>query len=132
MRIRTLSIPVSDQQHALEFYTEKLGFIKRHDVPVGGGNRWLTVVSSEEPDGPEILLEPAPLHFEPSKVFQKAVYDAGMPWTQFEVTDVDAEHERLAALGVEFSTEPTDTGDVRIAVFDDTCGNRLLLVQTSS
>ena len=76
MRIRIVGIPVLDQEKALKFYTQKLGFIKKHDIPVGGGNRWLTVVSAEEPDGPEVSLEPAPNHFEPVKVFQKALFDA--------------------------------------------------------
>ena len=129
MKIKVVSIPVSDQQHALEFYTETLGFETKHDIPLGGGNRWLTVVSSEEPDGPQFLLEPAPLHFEPSKVYQKALYDAGMPCNQISVDDIKAEHERLSAKGVEFSMEPTDVGGAKIAIFDDTCGNFLQLIQ---
>ena len=97
MKATILSIPVRDQQQALAFYTEKLGFIKKKDIPLGGGNRWLTLVSPEAPEGPELLLEPSPLHFEPAKVFQEALSQAGMPWTQFEVQDVDREYERLTA-----------------------------------
>ena len=83
----------------------------------------MTVVSKEAQDGPEILLEPAPLHFEPAKVFQEALMEAGIPWTQFDVDNVDAEYERLTQLGVTFSVKPTVMGTVKIAVFDDTCGN---------
>ncbi len=81
MRAKVVSIPVLDQEKALKFYTEKLGFVKNVDVPLGGGNRWLTVVSKEEQDGTEVLLEPAPNHFEPAKVYQKALFDAGIPYT---------------------------------------------------
>ncbi|MEM6772464.1 MAG: VOC family protein [Bacteroidota bacterium] len=129
MKITVVSIPVSDQAAALDFYTNKLGFVKKHDIPVGGENRWLTVVSKEDPDGPELLLEPSPLHFEPAKTFQAAVYDAGMPWTQFNVDNVEEEHARLTKLGVEFSMGPTDAGTVKIAILDDTCGNRIQLVE---
>ena len=129
MRVTAISVPVLDQQNALEFYTEKLGFIKKRDIPVGGGNRWLTVVSKEAQDGPEILLEPAPLHFEPAKVFQKALKDAGIPWTQFDVDSVDSEYDRLTQLGVEFSVKPTVMGTVKIAVFNDTCGNFIQIVE---
>lgn len=129
MKIRVVSVPVLDQEKALKFYTEKLNFVKKHDIPVGGGNRWLTVVSPDEPDGPEALLEPSPLHFDPAKVFQEAVYDAGMPWTQFHVDDATAEYKRLTDLGVSFSMEPTDVGSAVIAIFDDTCGNNIQLVQ---
>lgn len=130
MRINIISIPVLDQEKALKFYTEKLGFIKNKDVPVGGGNRWLTLVSKDAQDGPELSLEPGPLHFEPSKVYQDALMEAGIPYTQFDVDSVDAEYERLTGLGVEFSVKPTDVGTVKIAVFNDTCGNNIQLVET--
>ena len=129
MKVTVISIPVRDQEKALKFYTEKLGFIKKKDVPLGGGNRWLTLVSKEWQDGPELLLEPAPKHFEPSKVYQDALMEAGIPWTQFDVQDVDAEYERLTKLGVEFSVKPTDMGTVKIAVFNDTCGNNIQIVE---
>lgn len=129
MRARVISIMVLDQEKALQFYTEKLGFVKKVDMPVSEDSRWLTVVSQEDPDGPEILLEPAPLHFEPAKVFQKSLVDAGIPYTQFECNDVQAEYDRLLALGVEFSVKPTEMGTVKIAVLDDTCGNYIQLVQ---
>lgn len=129
MRVTIISIPVRDQEKALQFYTQKLGFLKKKDTPLGGGNRWLTLVSKEAQGGPEILLEPAPNHFEPSKVFQEALMEAGIPYTQFDVDDVDAEYERLTQLGVEFSVKPATMGVVKYAVFNDTCGNNIQLVQ---
>jgi len=129
MKATLISIPVRDQEKALTFYTEKLGFIKKKDDPIGGGNRWLTVVSKAWPDGPELLLEPAPLHFEPSRVYQEALMEAGIPWTQFDVDNINAEYERLTALGVEFSVKPTEMGNVKYAIFNDTCGNNIQLVQ---
>ena len=129
MRVTIISIPVRDQEKALKFYTEKLGFIKKLDMPLEGGNRWLTLVSKEAQEGPEILLEPAPLHFEPSKVFQDALMDAGMPYTQFDVDNVQFEYERLTELGVEFSMKPTQMGTVKVAVFNDTCGNNIQLLE---
>ena len=130
MRVTIIGIPVLDQQKALEFYTEKLGFIKKLDQPLEGGNRWLTLVSAEAQDGPEILLEPAPLHFEPSKVFQDALMEAGIPYTQFDVDDVQKEYDRLTDLGVAFSMKPTEMGTVKVAVLNDTVGNNIQLVET--
>jgi len=129
MKVTLISIPVRDQEKALKFYTEKLGFLKKLDTPLEGGNRWLTLVSPEAQDGPELLLEPAPLHFEPSKVFQDALMDAGIPYTQFDVDDVQKEYDRLIGLDVEFSVNPTEMGTVKFAVFNDTCGNNIQLVQ---
>lgn len=129
MKVTLISIPVQDQEKALQFYTKKLGFIKKKDEPLGGGNRWLTLVSKDWQDGPELLLEPAPNHFEPSKVYQNALMEAGIPWTQFDVVNVDAEYERLSKLGVEFTTKPTMAGNVTYAILNDTCGNYIQLVQ---
>lgn len=129
MKVTLISIPVRDQEKALKFYTEKLGFLKKKDLPLGGGNRWLTLVSAEWQDGPELLLEPAPNHFEPCKVFQDALMDAGYPYTQFDVQNVDAEYDRLMELDVEFSMKPTEMGTVKVAVFNDTCGNNIQLVE---
>lgn len=129
MRVRVISIPVRDQEKALKFYTEKLGFVKKRDIPLDGGHRWLTLVAKEEQDGPELLLEPAPLHFEPSKVFQEALMEAGIPYTQFNVEDVQAEYDRLIDLGVEFSIQPTTMGTVKLAVLNDTCGNYIQLIE---
>jgi len=129
MKVTLISIPVRDQEKALKFYTEKLGFVKKKDIPLGGDNRWLTLVSGEWQDGPELLLEPAPNHFEPSKVFQDALMEAGIPWTQFDVQNVVTEYERLTKIGVEFSVKPTEMGTVKVAVFNDTCGNNIQLVE---
>lgn len=129
MKVTLISIPVRDQEKALLFYTEKLGFMKKRDVPLEGGNRWLTLVSAEWQDGPELLLEPAPNHFEPSKVYQDALMEAGFPYTQFDVDNVDTEYERLIELGVDFSVKPTTMGTVKFAVLNDTCGNNIQLVE---
>ncbi len=129
MKVTLISIPVRDQEKALLFYTEVLGFLKKKDMPLEGGNRWITLVSREAQDGPELLLEPAPLHFEPSRVYQDALMEAGIPYTQFDVDSVDKEYERLSNLGVEFSVKPTIMGTVKIAVFNDTCGNNIQLVE---
>jgi catechol 2,3-dioxygenase-like lactoylglutathione lyase family enzyme len=128
MKVKIISIPVPDQEKALAFYTGKLGFVKKVDVPLGK-DRWLTVVSEEQQDGPEILLEPAPNHFEPARTYQKALFDAGIPYTQFNVDNVQQEYERLVGLGVEFSIKPTEMGTVKIAVFNDTCGNNIQIVE---
>lgn len=129
MKVKVIGIPVQDQEKALEFYTEKLGFVKKVDVPLGEDSRWLTVVSKEEQDGPEVLLEPSPNHFEPAKTYQKALFDAGIPYTQFNVDNVQQEYERLVSLGVEFSIRPTEMDTVKIAVFNDTCGNNIQIVE---
>ena len=129
MKVKLISVPVLDQDKALAFYTQKLGFVKKVDVPLTEDTRWLTVVSREEQDGPEVLLEPAPNHFEPAKTYQKALFDAGIPYTQFNVDNVQQEFERLASVGVEFSVKPTEIGTVKIAVFNDTCGNNIQIVE---
>ncbi len=129
MKIRLISIPVSDQEAALKFYADTLGLVKKFDIPLGEGNRWLTLVSGEEPDGPEVLLEPAPNHFEPSKVYQKALFDAGLPCAQFNVENAQAAYERLMEKGVEFRMKPTVMGGAKVAIFDDTCGNYIQLVE---
>lgn len=129
MKVKVISIPVQDQEKALIFYTERLNFLKKIDIPLSEGNRWLTIVSKEEPDGTEILLEPSPNHFEPAKVYQNALFDAGIPYTQLNCEDVQYEFERLTKLGVEFSVTPTEMGTVKIAVFNDTCGNHIQIVQ---
>lgn len=129
MKVTLISIPVRDQEKASKFYTENLGFIIKKDAPLDGGNRWLTLVSPEWQDGPELLLEPAPNHFEPSKVYQDALMEAGIPYTQFDVANVDSEYERLLKLDVEFSVKPTEMGTVKFAVFNDTCGNNIQIIQ---
>jgi predicted enzyme related to lactoylglutathione lyase len=126
MKIKITSVMVDDQDKALKFYTEKLLFIKKTEIPLGE-HKWLTVVSGEEPDGVELLLEP--MGFEPARVFQKALKDAGIPLTQFYVDNIQSEYERLEKLGVKFNMKPTQMGPVTIAVLDDTCGNNIQLVQ---
>ncbi len=129
MRIKVMGLPVKDQSQALDFYTNILGFVKKIDAPLSEGNRWLTVVSKYDQDGPQVLLEPAPNHFEPAKVFQEELFKAGIPYTGFYVDDVEKEYERLSKLGVEFSVKPTDVGMAIMAVFNDTCGNNIQLVE---
>jgi predicted enzyme related to lactoylglutathione lyase len=129
MRAQWVSIPVQDQEQALAFYTGKLGFITKHDIPLGGENRWLTVVSEADPEGTEVVLEPSPRHFEPARTYQEALFAAGIPCTQFRVNDLQVEYDRLVQLGVVFSMQPTDAGAVVIAVLNDTCGNYVQLVQ---
>jgi catechol 2,3-dioxygenase-like lactoylglutathione lyase family enzyme len=126
MRILLSSVMVDDQAKALAFYTEKLGFVKKQDIDMGEA-RWLTVVSPEDNSGVELLLEPT--GHPASKVFQKALFDDGIPLTTFAVTDVQVEYERLLALDVEFSTEPTNVGPTTVAVFNDTCGNWIQIYQ---
>ncbi|MDA2807068.1 VOC family protein [Nocardiopsis suaedae] len=126
MRIYVTSVFVDDQEKALDFYTRVLGFQKKHDVPLGGP-RWLTVVSSEEPDGTELLLEPD--GHPAAGAYKKALVADGIPATSFAVDDIAAEHGRLTGLGVRFTQPPTEMGGVTTAVFDDTCGNLIQIVQ---
>ncbi|MCY1043938.1 VOC family protein [Corallococcus sp. bb12-1] len=126
MRINITSVMVDDQAKALKFYTEVLGFVTKVDVPLGE-HRWLTVVSPEAQAGTELLLEP--MGFAPSRVYQKALFDAGIPLTAFGVDDCQAEYERMLKLGVVFRSKPTPMGPVIVAVFEDTCGNLLQMVQ---
>ena len=126
IKIHLTSVLVDNQERALKFYTQKLGFIKKTDVPLGE-HKWLTVVSANELNGVELVLEP--LAFEPARVFQKALKEAGIPWTSFKVDDLTKEYERLKSLGVEFTMEPRTMGPVRMAVLDDTCGNNIQLAQ---
>ena len=120
MRINLTSVLVDDQDKALRFYTEVLGFRQKHDVPMGE-HRWITVVSSEDPGGTELVLEPD--QHPAAKPFKEALVADGIPFTSFGVDDVHAEYERLIGLGVLFTQQPTDMGPVTTAVLDDTCGN---------
>lgn len=126
MRINLCSVLVDDQEKALRFYTETLGFQKKHDIPLGV-HRWLTVVSPENPNGTELVLEPD--EHPAVKPFKSALVEDGIPFTSFAVTDVAAEHKRLEALGVRFTQPPIDYGTVITAVFDDTCGNLIQIAQ---
>ncbi|MAN77364.1 VOC family protein [Pelagibacterium flavum] len=127
MKIYVTSVYVDDQNKALDFYTAKLGFIKKHDIPVDGENRWLTVVSPDAPDGVELLLEPSA--HPATAPFKQALVADGIPLTSFQVDDIDAEYARLSALGVAFTLPPTNAGPVKMAVLDDTCGNLIQIVQ---
>jgi catechol 2,3-dioxygenase-like lactoylglutathione lyase family enzyme len=126
IRIKLTSVYVDDQDKALKFYTEVLGFVKKRDIPVGKA-KWLTVVSPDEPDGTELLLEPS--DNPATRTFKKAVFEQGIPFTAFGVDDLQQTYERLKKLGVVFSVTPTNTGMAKIAVFDDTCGNLIQLFQ---
>lgn len=127
MKIKLSGIYVDDQQKALEFYTDVLGFRKSQDIPVGEF-RWLSVVSPEGNDT-ELSLEPNANPI--AKTYQEALFGQGIPINAFEVDDLDSEFKRLSDLGVAFTTEPTDAGDVRLAVFADTCGNLIQIYQHS-
>ncbi len=120
MRINLTSVLVDNQDKALRFYTEVLGFVKKTEVPLGE-HRWLTVVAPDAPDGVELLLEPDA--HPAARPFKQALVADGIPYTSFAVDDVHAEAERLRALGVRFAQEPTEMGPVTTAVLDDTCGN---------
>lgn len=126
MQIRLTSVMVQDQEKALKFYTEVLGFQKRNDIPAGDA-RWLTVTASDDPDGIELLLEPVGLPA--ARTFQNALFEAGIPLTAFYVADIRGEYQRLKAIGVRFTVEPTSAGEATIAIFDDTCGNLIQIYQ---
>lgn len=126
MKIKLSSIIVDDQEKALRFYTEVLGFVKKTEFPVGE-YKWLTVVSPEGPDDVELVLEP---NANPvARTFQEAIREQGVPLTAFAVDDIASEHDRLAKRGVKFTLAPTEMGPATIAVFDDTCGNLIQIYQ---
>lgn len=126
LKIIITSIPVNNQDIALAFYTKILGFVKKTEIPMGP-YKWLTVVQPNATDGVELLLEP--MAFPLAQTYQQALFNAGIPCTIFGVDDIKTEYERLLALGVVFKTPPTPAGPVTIAVFEDTCGNLLQMVQ---
>ena len=127
MRIKLTSVPVTDQDKALKFYTEVLGFVKKQDFPIGDA-KWLTVVSPEEPDGVELLLEPNG-SYPAMKALKEALVKDGIPFTAFQVDDIQREYARMKQMGVVFTQEPTAAGPVTQAVFDDTCGNLIQIYQ---
>jgi catechol 2,3-dioxygenase-like lactoylglutathione lyase family enzyme len=127
VRIRFTSIFVDDQEAALRFYTQVLGFEKKADIPMGGDVRWLTVVSPGDPDGPELVLEPS--SHPAVEPFKSALLADGIPFTAFAVDDITAEAERLKGHGVRFTQEPVDMGPVILAVFEDGSGNLLQIAQ---
>ncbi|PWU70002.1 VOC family protein [Gracilibacillus dipsosauri] len=126
MKIIVTSLFVNDQYKALAFYTEKLGFVKKEDEPAGE-YRWMTVVSPDDQNGPEVLLEPN--DHPAAKEYQKRIFEDGIPATMFGVADIYKEYERLKEIDVKFTMEPTKMGEMIIAVLDDTCGNLIQLIQ---
>ena len=131
MKIKLESVSIGDYDKALDFYTGVLGFLKKRDVPMGPGMRWLTVVSPEDPDGPELLLEPNAA-YPAMKALKEALMNDGIPFTAFEVTDVHKEYDRLKQAGVEFTMEPTNMGPTTMAIFNDTCGNLIQMYQLNA
>jgi catechol 2,3-dioxygenase-like lactoylglutathione lyase family enzyme len=129
MQIRLASVMVEDQDRAINFYTNILGFVKSKDIPMGTF-RWLTVTAPEGADGVELVLDP--LGFPPARTFQQALYDAGVPATAFMTHDIAAEYHRLKDLGVNFRSEPRSFGPILSALFEDTCGNLINLVQPTA
>jgi catechol 2,3-dioxygenase-like lactoylglutathione lyase family enzyme len=127
MRIHLTSVLVDDQEKALRFYTDVLGFVRKHDIPLGEA-RWLTVVSPDDPQGPELVLEPDA--HPAAGPFKSALVADGIPVTSFAVDDVQAEFQRLGGLGVRFTPEPLEMGAVTTAVFDDTCGNLIQIAKS--
>ncbi len=128
MKITLASVSIDDYDKALKFYTEVLGFVKKHDVPLGEGARWITVVSPEEQDGTELLLEPN-ANYPAMKALKESLVKDGIPFTAFQVDDIQKEYDRLRKLNVEFTMEPTNMGTTTIAIFDDTCGNLIQIYQ---
>ena len=126
MKITLASLFVENQDSALRFYTEVLGFVKKHDIPMGEF-RWLTVTSPEGMAGVELVLEP--MAFPPARVYQKALFDAGIPATAFISADIQSEYRRLKERGVRFRGEPKHMGPITTVLFEDTCGNLINLVQ---
>lgn len=129
MKITLISIPVLDQNKALNFYTNKLGFEIKENQVLDNGHKWITLVAKEDPNGIELLLEPGPLHHEPTKVYQETLFSSGIPYTQFDVDNVEEEYQLLKEKGVEFKLTPTTYGNVKVAMLNDTCGNYIQLVE---
>ena len=130
MKIKLTSVSIDDYDKALKFYTDVMGFVTKRDIPLGDGARWITVVSPEEPDGTELLLEPN-AGYPAMKALKESLVKDGMPFTAFEVGDIQKEYERMKKLGVEFTMEPTNMGPTTAAVFSDTCGNLIQIYQVT-
>jgi catechol 2,3-dioxygenase-like lactoylglutathione lyase family enzyme len=130
MQIKLASVPIDDYDKALKFYTEVLGFVTKRDIPLGEGARWITVVSPEDPDGTELLLEPN-AEYPAMKALREALNKDGIPYTAFLVSNIQKEYERLKKLGVEFTMEPTNMGMTSAAVLNDTCGNLIQIYQVT-
>lgn len=130
MKIKLSSVSIDDCDKALKFYTEMMGFILKRDIPLGNGARWITVVSPEEPNGTELLLEPN-ASYPAMKALKVSLMKDGIPFTAFEVNDIQKEYERMKKLGVEFTMEPTNMGTTTIAILNDTCGNLIQIYQVT-
>jgi len=128
MRIKLSSVSIDDYDKAVKFYTEVLGFMLKRDIPLGEGARWITVVSPDEPNGVELLLEPN-ANYPAMKALKEALVRDGIPFTAFEVDDIHREYERMQGLGAEFTMEPTNMGTTTVAVFNDNCGNLIQIYQ---
>ena len=128
MKIKLTSLSIDDYDKALKFYTEIMGFVKKQDFPLGEGARWITVVSPEEPTGVELLREPN-ASYPAMKALKESLVKDGIPYTAFQVNDVQQEYERMKDRGVEFTMEPTNMGMWTAAIFDDTCGNLIEIYQ---
>ncbi len=131
MKIKLTSVPIGDYDKALKFYTQVLGFVKKRDIPLGAGARWITVVSPEDLDGTELLLEPN-ADYPAMKALKEALLQDGIPFTGFQVNDIQEEYARLKQLGVEFTMEPTNMGMTTAAIFNDTCGNLIQIYQVAA
>ena len=130
MKIKLTSVSIDDYDKALKFYTEVLGFVAKRDIPLGNGARWITVVSPEEPEGTELLLEPN-AEYPAMKALKESLVKDGIPFTAFEVGDIQKEYERMKKLGAEFTMEPTSMGPTTVAIFNDTCGNLIQMYQVT-
>lgn len=128
MKIKLTSVSIDDYDKALKFYTEVMGVIIKHDIPLGEGVRWITVVSPEEPNGTELLLEPN-ASYPAMKGLKESLMKDGIPFTAFQVNDVQSEYERMQKLGAEFTMEPTNMGTTTAAILNDTCGNLIQIYQ---
>jgi catechol 2,3-dioxygenase-like lactoylglutathione lyase family enzyme len=131
MKIKLTSVSIDDYDKALKFYTEVLGFVKKRDIPLGDGARWITVVSADEPNGTELLLEPN-AEYPAMKALKQALVKDGIPFTAFQVDDIQKEYDRLKKLGVVFTMEPTNMGPTTVAVLEDTCGNLIQIYQITA
>jgi predicted enzyme related to lactoylglutathione lyase len=131
IKIKLTSVSIDDYDKALKFYTEVMGFMKKQDIPLGEGARWITVVSPEEPNGTELLLEPN-ASYPAMKALKESLVKDGIPFTAFQVNNVQQEYERMKDRGVEFTMEPTNMGVWTAAIFDDTCGNLIEIFQISA
>lgn len=130
MKIKLNSVSIEDYDKALKFYTEVMGFVLKRDIPLGDGARWITVVSPDEPNGAELLLEPN-ANYPAMKALKEALVKDGIPFTAFEVSDIQGEYERMKKLGVEFTMEPTNMGPTTVAILNDTCGNLIQIYQVT-